>query len=143
MKKLANVLVPLLLVCLFTSGCSVFMAANRSSYRGDVNIAQLGVQRAVVIGELGQPDKFSALENGGYDDWYTLDPEAHRTWTKVVTVICYVVADFFTWFLSEFIGTPMELAARDRLVVYHLTYGPDGTLASLEMSEPAIAASTH
>src|SRR4249920_2968837 len=143
MKKLANVLVPFLLICLLTSGCSVIMAANRSSYRGDVNVMQLGVQRTVVIGELGQPDKFSELENGGYDDWYTLDPHAHRTWTRVLAVICYAVADFFTWFLSQFIGTPMELSARDRLVVYHLTYGPDGTLSSLEKSEPNVAASAQ
>lgn len=136
MKKTANVLVSLLVICLLTSGCSVYMAASRSSYRGDVNVLQLGIPRSVVIGELGQPDKFSGLENGGYDDWYTFDPDAQRKWTRVVTVVCYVVADFFTWFLSEFIGTPMELAVRDQPVVYHLTYDQDGSLSSLETSKP-------
>ena len=89
MKQLKIMMVPLLMLCLLTSGCSVFMAANRASYRGDINVIQLGVQRSAIIAELGQPDAFSTLENGGYDDRYTLDPNAHRTGTKVATTIFY------------------------------------------------------
>jgi hypothetical protein len=85
MKPLKLMVIPLLVLCLLTSGCSVFMAASRASYRGDINVVQLGAQRSAVIAELGPPDKFSTLENGGYDDRYTLDPDAHRTGTKVAT----------------------------------------------------------
>ena len=67
MTQLKIMAVPLLVLCFLTSGCSVFMAASRASYRGDINVIQLGVQRSAVIGELGPPDKFSTLENGGYD----------------------------------------------------------------------------
>jgi hypothetical protein len=132
MKRLNIVSAPLLVLCILTSGCSVFMAASRASYRGDINVIQLGVQRSAVIGELGPPDKFSTLENGGYDDRYSLDPDAHRTGTKVATTIFYLAADFFTLCLWEFIGTPLEIAAKDKISVYHLIYSPDGTLSSME-----------
>lgn len=126
----------LLIISLMTSGCSVFMAASRSSYRGDINVVQIGVQRSVVIAELGQPDNFNTLENGVYDDRYNLDPEAHRTGTKIATVIFYLAGDIFTLLLTELIFTPAELAFRDKLVIYHLTYGPDLKLASVEKMKP-------
>jgi hypothetical protein len=132
MKQLKIMAVPLLVLCLLNSGCSVFMAASRASYRGDINVIQLGVQRSAVIAELGPPDKISTLENGGYDDRYSLDPDAHRTGTKVATTIFYLAADFFTLCLWEFIGTPLEIAAKDKISVYHLTYSPEGTLSSME-----------
>jgi hypothetical protein len=132
MKQLNIMVVPLLMLCLLTSGCSVVMAANRASYRGDINVIQLGVQRSAVIAEFGPPDSFSTVENGGYDDRYTLDPNAHRTVTKVVTTIFYFAADLFTLCLWELIGTPLEAAAIDKSSVYHLTYSPEGTLSSME-----------
>lgn len=107
------------------------MAANRASYRGDINVIQLDVQRSAVIAELGPPDKISTLENGG-DDRYTLDPGAHRTGTKVATAIFYIAADLFTVFLWELIGTPLEIAAKDKISVYHLTYSPEEILSAME-----------
>jgi hypothetical protein len=85
---------------------------------------------------LGEPDAFRKTETGGFDDRYTLDPQAHRTWVKVGTVILHAGADFFTLFLWELIGTPYELAVRDRPVIYHLAYNPDGKLASIEKIKP-------
>jgi hypothetical protein len=79
MMNLGKALVPFLVIALLTSGCSVLMASTRSSYRGNLNIIKVGVERTTVIAELGEPDSFSTLENGGYDDRYTLDPDAHRT----------------------------------------------------------------
>jgi len=132
MKQFNIMVVPLLMLCLLASGCSVFMAASRSSYRGDINVIQLGVQRSAVLAELGPPDSFSTVEGGGYDDRYTLDPHAHRTGTKIATTVFYLAADFFTLCLWEFIGTPLEIAAKDKISVYHLTYSPEGTLSSME-----------
>ena len=125
---------PLLLLALslFSSGCSVLMVANRTSYRGDVNVVQVGVPRSAVIAELGQPDNFSTLENGGYDDRYVLDPDAHRGTTKFVTGLFYLGGDIFTLGLTELLFTPAELAMKDKLVVYHLTYGADQKLVALE-----------
>ena len=126
----------MLIMSMSTSGCSVLMAANRSSYRGDVNVIKEGVPRSEVISELGQPDSFSKTETGGYDDRYTLDPDAHRTWVKVGTVVLHLGADLVTAFLWELVGTPYELAVRDRTVVYHLAYNQDGKLATFEKIKP-------
>jgi hypothetical protein len=126
----------LLLMSMTTSGCSVLMAANRSSYRGDVNVIKEGVTRPEVIAELGQPDSFSKTETGGFDDRYTLDPDAHRTWVKVGTVLLHLGADLVTLCLWEVIGTPYELAVRDRTVIYHLAYNQDGKLATFEKIKP-------
>jgi hypothetical protein len=101
-----------------------------------VNVIKEGVPRAEVINELGQPDSFSKRETGGYDDRYTLDPDAHRTWVKVVTVIFHLGADIVTAFLWELVGTPYEIAVRDRTVVYHLVYNQESKLATFEKIKP-------
>lgn len=136
MNKLWMLVVGVLMISMFNSGCSVLMAANRSSYRGDVNVIKEGVSRAQVIDELGQPDSFSKTETGGYDDRYALDPDAHRTWVKVATVIFHLGADLVTLCLWEVIGTPYELAVRDRTFIYHLAYNQDGKLATFEKIKP-------
>lgn len=112
------------------------MVASRASYRGDINVIQLGVQRSSVIAELGQPDNFTSFENGGYDDRYVLDPDAHRGIIKFFTALFYAAADFFTAFLTELIFTPAEIAMKDKIVVYHLTYGPDQKLVTFEKIKP-------
>lgn len=127
-----TVLFLLLAVSLLSSSCSVLMVANRSSYRGDVSVIQLGVPRSAVIGELGQPDNFTTLDNGGYDDRYVLDPDAHRGSTRFLTGLFYLGGDIFTVGLTELLFTPAEIAMKDRLVVYHLTYGADQKLVALE-----------
>ena len=118
------------------SGCSVLMVASRDTKRGDLNVIQLGAQRSAVIAELGTPDTFSTLENGGYDDRYKLDPDAHGGVAKFFTGFFYFAADFFTLCLTEFIFTPMEIAFRDKLVIYHLTYSPDGKMTAMEKIKP-------
>lgn len=122
----------LVAVLMMTSGCSVIMAASRSSYRGDVAVIKEGTQHTQVIAELGQPDSYSKTETGGFDDRYVLDPDAHRTWVKVFTAIGHLGADFFTLCLWEFIGTPYEIAVRDKVVTYHLQYSSQGTLVAIE-----------
>lgn len=121
-----------LIMALSSSGCSVFMAANRSTYRGDVRVIRDGVSRSEVIAELGQPDSFSKSDMGGYDDRYTLDPEAHRAWLKTGTVLLHLGADVFTLGLWELVGTPYELAVRDKAVTFRLAYNQDGRLVTYE-----------
>ena len=89
--KTRNTLLSLIAVSMMTSGCSVIMAASRSSYRGDVAVIK-----------------------------------------KVATAIGHLGADFFTLCLWEFVGTPYEIAVRDKVVTYHLQYSLQGTLTSIE-----------
>ena len=62
MGRLRTMILCVLVVSIFSSGCSAILAANRSSYRGDVTVIRDGVTRSEVIGELGEPDSFSRLE---------------------------------------------------------------------------------
>ena len=136
MNKLRILTACVLIISLSSSGCSVLMAANRSSYRGDVRVIQDGVSRSEVIAELGQPDSFSKSETGGYDDRYTLDPAAHRAWLKTGTVLLHLSADVMTLGLWELVGTPYELAVRDKAVTYHLAYTQDGKLVTFGKMKP-------
>lgn len=136
MSSFKTTVLALLIVSLTASGCSVFMAANRSSYRGDVKVIKEGASRSEIITELGEPDSSYKPEAGGFDDRYQLDPEAHKTWLKVGTVIVHLGADLVTAFLWELVGTPYELAVRDRIVIYHLAYNTDGKLTTIEKIKP-------
>jgi hypothetical protein len=136
MNRLRILSACIVLILLSSSGCSVLMAANRSSYRGDVSVIQDGVSRSEVIGELGQPDSFSKSETGGYDDRYTLDPHAHRAWLKTGTILLHLGADVMTLGQWELVGTPYELAVRDRAVMYHLAYNREGKLVTYEKMKP-------
>jgi hypothetical protein len=51
MRRLNLFVTCLLIVSL--SGCSVLMVSSRESKRGDINVIQIGVQRSVVVAELG------------------------------------------------------------------------------------------
>lgn len=124
------------LLILNLSGCSVLMVASRESKRGDVNVIQVGVERSVVIATLGQPDSYYTPEGGGFDDRYKLDPDAHHWAVKLLTGIFYLAGDFFTLCLTEILFTPLEIAAKDRLVIYHLTYAADGKLSAIEKIKP-------
>lgn len=124
------------LLILDLSGCSVLMVASRESRRGDINVIQIGVQRSSVIAQLGEPDNYTALESGGYDDRYKLDPDAHHWSFKLLTGLFYLAGDFFTLFLTELLFTPLEIAAKDKLVIYHLTYGADSKLTAIEKIKP-------
>ncbi|SLM48477.1 exported protein of unknown function [Nitrospira japonica] len=130
-----NVFVAILLV-MSLSGCSVLMVASRDTKRGDLTVIQLGAQRSTVINELGQPDNFFTREDGGYDDRYKLDPDAHSGIAKFFTGFFYFAADFFTLCLTELIFTPVEIAFKDKLVIFHLTYGADQKLATIEKIKP-------
>ena len=130
--KLEKLFVVFLLIVHLLPACSPIMAANRSSYRGDVNVIKEGIDRGTVIAELGEPDSFSKTETGGYEDKYTLDPGAHRAAVKVLTVLFHLGADLVTLCLWEVVGTPYELAVRDRLATYDLKYNENGKLASFE-----------
>jgi hypothetical protein len=65
-----------------------------------------------------------------------LGPEGQDVSSLFLSVLLHAGADFFTLFLWELIGTPYALAVRDRTVIYHLAYSPDGTLASIEKIKP-------
>lgn len=135
MKKTYRLIAAFIILAMATSGCSVFMAASRSSYRGDISVLKEGAKRPDVITEIGEPDSFNRTDSGDYEDRYTIDPEAHRTWVKIVTAFFHLGADLVTAFLWELVGTPYEIAVRDRVATYQLVYSQEGILKTITKSK--------
>jgi hypothetical protein len=130
MRKAQTMLVMLSLLAL--CGCSVAMSAKRSTYKGDPAIIQVGADRAVIESTFGSPDMTAAMGNGDTKVIYKIDPDAHRAVTRNAAVAGHVVADVLTLGLWEAVGTPMELAAQDRMTTYIVIYGPEGKAKSVE-----------
>ncbi len=105
-------------------GCASSMAMVRSSYK-DTSILQIGAERTEVIERLGQPDVSANLKQGGYIDIYRIDPNAHSDSAKRAAGVSHALLTVTTFGLWELIGTPFEMAVKDRLHTYVLEY--DGT----------------
>ena len=123
----------LLLVSVLLSGCSVAMSASRSTYKGDPAIIQVGADRAVIESTLGPPDMAASLEKGKTKAIYKIDPNAHREVTRDAAVVGHAAADVLTLGLWEAVGTPLEIAAQDKLTNYIVIYGADNKVISVEI----------
>jgi len=123
-------------------GCSVFMAASRSAYK-DVGVLRPGADRSVVLKELGPPDASTRLENGAYIDLYRLDPKAHRAGTKRAFAVGHLILDIGTLGLWELVGTPIELALRDKPMPFILKYDPAGKLLQVETEAGGAPSEKH
>ncbi len=128
MRKLACMVV---LVSLLMSGCSIYMAASRST-KQDVTCIREGEHRDVIIAQLGEPDTSMKMESGGYKDYYKIATNAHSEGGKTAAVIGHATMDVLTLGLWEIIGTPLELAAQDKITTFILVYDYNGLLASYE-----------
>lgn len=123
----------LLLAAVLLSGCSVSMAANRSTYKGDPTMIQVGADRAVIESSFGSPNMTASLDKGETKAIYKIDPNAHREGSRNAAVAGHVVADVLTLGLWEAVGTPLELAAQDKLTTYIIVYGKDDKVKSVEV----------
>ena len=122
----------LLTVILLLEGCSAFMAGQRSVYRGDPKIIQVGVERTTIETTLGPPDLVVLLDAGRAKAVYKIDPDAHTRGARNAAVVGHVIADVLTLGLWEIVGTPLELSAQDKLVTYLIYYGADGKIKKVE-----------
>jgi hypothetical protein len=112
-------------------GCAASMAKIRSTYK-DTSILQIGADRSAVIEKLGPADASANLAQGGYIDIYRIDPNAHSDEAKRAATVSHTILSVMTYGLWEFIGTPLELAAKDRFFTYVLTYDGTEKLAQLQ-----------
>ena len=106
------------------------MHANRPVYK-NVEVAQPGVERSVVIHELGLP-KMSFEKEGRTTDVYTLAPEGETQSTKVAVTSLHAVADAFTLFLWEAVATPYELVTAPTMKTYVVSYTKEGKVDRVE-----------
>lgn len=123
----------LLLSAFLLSGCAVAMSANRSTYQGDPSMIQPGADRTLIESTFGSPNMTASLNNGATKAIYKIDPNAHRAGTRNAAVAGHVVADVLTLGLWEVVGTPLELAAQDKMTTYIIVYNADGKAESVEV----------
>lgn len=122
----------ILIILLLATGCSAFMAGQRSTYRGDPGVIQPGADRTAVESTLGAPDMMVSLDDGRAKAVYKIDPDAHTKVGRNAAVAWHAVADVFTLGLWEVVGTPLEMAAKDKFVTYIVYYGKDWKIERVE-----------
>jgi hypothetical protein len=113
-------------------GCSVYMSANRQSYRGDPTIIKVGADRNTIEAALGAADQLVTLDNGKTKAVYKIDPNAATSVTKGAATGFNTVADIFTLGLWEVVATPIELASADKITNYIVTYSTDNKVETVE-----------
>ncbi len=121
------------LLCILSQvACSAFMAGQRSTYKGDPAIIQVGADRMAVESALGAPDMAVSVDNGRTKVVYKIDPDAHSQAGRNAAVAWHLVADVFTLGLWEIVGTPSEMAARDKFTTYLIYYSKEGKIDQVE-----------
>jgi len=120
-----------ILVTLFSPGCSIFMAASRSTKR-DVSCIRTGEHRDVIIASLGVPNTSVKMESGGFRDYYKVALNAQTKGGKVASVIGHTAMDVLTLGIWEVVGTPLELAVQDKITTFILNYDANGKLVDYE-----------
>lgn len=63
---------------------------------------------------------------------YKLDPDAPTRAARNAAVAGHIVADILTLGLWEIVGTPVEIAAQDKLTTYVIYYGKEGKIEKVE-----------
>ena len=116
-KKLGIAIFSLML--LFSSGCSVFMAANQPDKK-DVSLFTTGTPRSLLIAEYGQPTLTQNRDGKKYDLYKFV--QGYSTGVKVGRAAFHGVADVFTLGLWEVVGTPTEAIFDGSQMAYEVRY---------------------
>jgi len=114
------------------AGCSVYMSANRQSYKGDPAVIQVGAQRNDIESTLGAADSLMTLPDGRTRAIYKIDPNAAGATAKGAATAFNFAADVVTIGLWEVVATPVELASSDKITNYLITYGTDNKVETVE-----------
>lgn len=124
--------IAIIVSALLATGCSAWMAGQRSVYKGDPVIIQVGADRMAIENALGPPDMAVSVDNGRTKVIYKVDPDAHSRAGRNAAVAWHIVADVFTLGLWEIVGTPTEMAAKDQFTTYLIYYSKEGKVEQVE-----------
>lgn len=113
-------------ILLFT-GCSVYMAGDRSGT--DIASVQKCNTRIQFINLGAQILSSERLENGNLVEIYQIKAEKG----SAVRAVMHGLLDLSTGFIWELAGTPIEASLnKDQFITVKVTYGPDDTVVSAE-----------
>ncbi|MFW2172336.1 hypothetical protein ACG95N_02245 [Acinetobacter guillouiae] len=117
------------------TGCAAVMATKQPTKK-DLSIFNKGVDRSLIIAEIGAPIT-SEFKNGKRYEIYTF-MQGYSKANKISRAVWHGAADVVTFGLWEIIGTPTESAFNGKKTSYEMVFDADDRLASsklLTMSE--------
>lgn len=111
-------------------GCAATMAAKQPGEK-NLSILTPGTPRAMVLAEYGKPITSESIK-GKKTEVYKFT-NGYSTGTKVVRVMFHVAADFFTLFLWEFVGMPIEMGYDGTEMAYQVKYDGEEKITTAEL----------
>src|SRR5687768_2203889 len=114
-----------MLVCsvlLFSSGCSVFMAAKQPDKK-NVELYRIGTPRSMLLGEFGPP-AHSEVRNGKKYEVFKF-VQGYSTGAKAGRALFHGAADVMTLGLWEVVGTTREASFSGDEMAYEVSYDQD------------------
>ena len=111
-------------------GCAATMAAKQPGEK-DLSIFTPGTSRGMVLAEYGKPVT-SEIIKGNKTEVYKFT-NGYSTGNKVVRVMFHVAADFFTLFLWEFVGMPIEMGFDGTEMAYQVKYDGEEKITTAEL----------
>ncbi|SDA19650.1 hypothetical protein SAMN05216315_11220 [Nitrosospira sp. Nsp18] len=112
-------------VLLFSSGCSVFMAAKQPDKK-NVELFKLGTPRSMLLGEFGPP-VHSELRNSKKFEIFKF-VQGYSTGAKAGRALFHGAADVMTLGLWEVVGTPAEAVFSGDEMAFEVSYDQDNRI---------------
>ena len=122
-------LIAAIIVCGFSTGCSVMMA-TRAPQKRDLSVLTPGTNRSRVIAELGVPVEARETEIGQVD-LFSFN-QGYTMGSRVSRCMLHGLLDLNTLCLWELVGTPLEASLDGEPVRAEVAYSPDGRIQSIE-----------
>lgn len=101
-----------------------------TSVREDPSLMRIGAMRDQIVGTFGQPNE--QTNNGGVEqDVYEFNPDGSK-FVKPKVYARNIAAGVFTGGIATVVHQARIHHTEAQLTVYRLTYGPDGTVSSVQ-----------
>ena len=127
MRK-ARLFVLMASICLLSTGCAVFMAANQPGNK-NFNLLKPGMPRDVIIAEFGSPINTEEKE-GEKTDIYRF-VQGYPQGEKAFRAVGHGTMDVLTLGLWEVVGTPTEGMMHGKDVALKILYDKENKLKTL------------
>jgi hypothetical protein len=106
-----------------------------TSVHEDPNLLKVGVSREKIIAAFGTPNQINN-QSGQEEDVYEFNPDGSK-FVKPKTYARNIAAGVFTGGIATVVHQARIHHTEQQLTVYHLTYGPDGTVQSVQKESRA------
>jgi len=103
--------------------------AARQPGKKDVQLFRVGVPRSLLLAEFGLPMAAEEREGKKYEIFSF--NRGYTVGTKIMRVFFHGAADFFTLFIWEIVGTPIEAAFTGAETAYEVSYDEENRIDAL------------